>query len=138
MICVGGNAHTKSCPKTFRASLGNSGKNLSHPPKFACSYTYAAKALLLQHMSLHRVVSVHVSELQTKCCFEPPPLFCVFCTFQKASEQGRYTVSKVRSYNPVHEVHHFIWLAVAGTKWSLYLWMVDEGLSRILETDLSV
>jgi len=33
---------------------------------------------------------------------------------------------------------HFIWLAVAGTKWSLYLWMVDEGLSRILETDLSV
>ena len=31
----------KSLIKTFRASLGTSGKNPSHPQKFACSYTYA-------------------------------------------------------------------------------------------------
>jgi len=28
------------CIKNFSASLGNWGKNLSHPQKFACSYTY--------------------------------------------------------------------------------------------------
>jgi len=40
MICVGRNAHTKSCPKTFRASLGKFGQKSFAPLKFACSYTY--------------------------------------------------------------------------------------------------
>jgi len=30
----------KTLTKAFRESLGNSGKNPSHPQKFACSYTY--------------------------------------------------------------------------------------------------
>jgi len=33
MICVGGNARTKSCPKTFRASLGKFGQKSFAPPK---------------------------------------------------------------------------------------------------------
>ena len=34
------NIRTKSGPKFFRASVGNSGKNPSHHQKLACSYTY--------------------------------------------------------------------------------------------------
>ena len=41
MICLGGNTHTNSCPKTFRASFGvNRAKNLLHLQKFAWSYIY--------------------------------------------------------------------------------------------------
>ena len=41
MICVGENIRTKSCLKTFRASLGKFGQKSFVPPKFACSYTCA-------------------------------------------------------------------------------------------------
>jgi len=41
MICVGTNAYSKSCLKLFRQVWGNSGKNILHPQKFACFYTYA-------------------------------------------------------------------------------------------------
>jgi len=49
MIWVWGNTHTKSCLKSFRASLGKCEQNISHPQKFACSFTYC----MVQHTVFH-------------------------------------------------------------------------------------
>jgi len=43
---VGENLQAKVVQKLFEQVWGKSGKNSSHPQKFACSYTYGEKALL--------------------------------------------------------------------------------------------
>jgi len=63
MICVGENIYTKSL--TFRASLR---KNLSHPQKWACSYSYDNKASLVS---------------STNSCYTAPDLGPYTCTKHK-------------------------------------------------------
>jgi len=41
MVCVAGGKYLHKWPKIFLGQVWeNSGKNPSHPQKFACSYTY--------------------------------------------------------------------------------------------------
>jgi len=40
MVFVGENVYVKVAQKLFGQVWGNSGKNPSHPPKFACYYNY--------------------------------------------------------------------------------------------------
>jgi len=45
--------------KTFRESWENSGKKPSHPPKYACSYTYVMTCAL--NNNFHKILYVHLS-----------------------------------------------------------------------------
>ena len=73
MVFVGENVYVKVAQKLFGQVWGNSGKNPSHPPKFACYYNY----VFTQGDQFQTLLSIITSKSFTHGSAQYPHLFGV-------------------------------------------------------------